>query len=145
MIAKVSEYSLDLKPIKLKVLNFFNFTLFFLRLWQLLSWCTLSRKFIHVFSIWGSKDNISYKNDLTSGKKGLIFPISVNFSLGFVFLVHKHSTRATAMYYLFRMSSQENTLRTFIFAQIIDIMLCSWSCCLQIVWVRYFKDCNEMA
>lgn len=37
VIAEVSEYSLNLKPIKLKVLNYLNFILFFLRLWQLLS------------------------------------------------------------------------------------------------------------
>lgn len=37
VIAKVSEYSLNLKTIKFKVLNCLNLTLFFLRLWRLLS------------------------------------------------------------------------------------------------------------
>lgn len=93
VIAKVSEYSLNLKTIKFKVLNCLNLTLFFLRLWQLLSELMYIEQKVHHsfgYSIF-EEVRIIYLIRMTSlQKKSLIFPISVNFSLGFVFLVDKH-------------------------------------------------------
>lgn len=57
VIAKVSEYSLNPKTIKFKVLNCLNFTLFFLRVWQLLSELMyLEQKVHHSFTSSASEE-----------------------------------------------------------------------------------------
>jgi len=99
VVAEVSEYLLNLKTIKLKVSKpaKFRSVLTLLRLQQLLFelMCPEQKVRHSLRHSTFEEIRIVYLLRMTSvQKKHLIFPIatSVNFSLGFIFLVDKHST-----------------------------------------------------